>query len=195
MKQNPVSYQTDRAEEFRWFEVSDGVCVTGYRGVKDLVAIPAELDGKPVTEIGHSDSLYSGCANVLIPVSVKRIDPLALSPKYQSQDWFKQFELAEDHPYLRHEGDFLLSRDGSRLIACLNNGITEAIIPNGVRIIGRRAFANCRSLSRVTLPDGLECMEDEAFACTNAHELKDMVLPSSLKYHLFRPGERMIYCK
>ena len=41
-------------------------------------------------------------------------------------------------------------------------------VPEGVRVIGEGAFRDCRDIEEVTLPEGLERIENEAFQwCAN----------------------------
>lgn len=61
---------------------------------------------------------------------------------------------------------------------------SEIIIPSyyeglPVTVIGSSAFANCSSITKVTLLDGIETIEASAFA--NCINLKEVILPSTLK--------------
>ena len=57
--------------------------------------------------------------------------------------------------------------------------IIVAIIPEGVKKIGQRAFSSCRFLRKVVLPDSVEEIEDGAFfPCRNLHEIN---IPKNLK--------------
>ena len=55
----------------------------------------------------------------------------------------------------------------------------EYTVPDGVRTIGRRAFAESESLEFVMLPDGLTTIEDGAFE--DCEKLRHVVLPRSLR--------------
>ncbi len=65
------------------------------------------------------------------------------------------------------------------LIKCTDEACKEAVIPNGVRIIGERAFENCSQLERVILPDSVEGIEDCAFFLCKA--LTHITLSENLK--------------
>ena len=52
-------------------------------------------------------------------------------------------------------------------------------IPGGVETIGDRAFDECRSLSSLTISDGVGAIGDEAFAHCN--QLKTLTIPGSVK--------------
>lgn len=60
------------------------------------------------------------------------------------------------------------------------HGLTEAIIPDCVRTIGREAFFGCIDLETVTLPQGLRRVEDYTF--TDCRSLKNILWSDSLEY-------------
>ncbi len=58
--------------------------------------------------------------------------------------------------------------------------IIVAIIPEGVKKIGQRAFSSCRFLRKVVLPDSVEEIEEHAFfVCRNLQEIN---IPKHLKF-------------
>lgn len=57
--------------------------------------------------------------------------------------------------------------------------ITSVTIPETVTYIGKKAFANCTALTRVTLPNSLEVLEKGAFSGCTA--LKTIILPNKLE--------------
>ena len=54
------------------------------------------------------------------------------------------------------------------------------VIPHGVKVIGRAAFAHCPSLFRVIIPDTVEQIEQDAFL--DCPELSWVLIPDSVKY-------------
>lgn len=59
-------------------------------------------------------------------------------------------------------------------------GLKEFIVPEGIRRIGKRAFAYNLNLARIDLPDGLEVIDDEAFL--SCDKLSQVVIPASITY-------------
>ena len=53
------------------------------------------------------------------------------------------------------------------------------MIPSSVKVICSDAFYNCAALEKVTLPEGLLCIDQEAFSKT---ALTSVTLPKSLLY-------------
>ena len=62
-----------------------------------------------------------------------------------------------------------------------NSQIVSVIIPESVTFIEERAFANCSSLQRITLPSGLKNF-GEAETFKNCTSLKTIVLPDGMNY-------------
>ena len=58
-------------------------------------------------------------------------------------------------------------------------GITHLIIPNGVQIIEQHAFSDYGSLEIVSLPETLKRIEDSAFSYCN---IKSLYIPDSVEY-------------
>lgn len=59
------------------------------------------------------------------------------------------------------------------------NGVTEVIIPDGIKIIGERAFENCRNIEKVIIPDGVT--EIRKFAFYWCSSLMDISIPKSVE--------------
>ncbi len=59
------------------------------------------------------------------------------------------------------------------------SNITSVKIPNSIKTIGGSAFEECKQLSEITLPEGLERIEAHAFLNTN---IKRFILPNTVNY-------------
>ena len=57
-------------------------------------------------------------------------------------------------------------------------GLTGVVIPEGVKVIGDKAFQGCANLTYVSLPPGLERIGDNAF--TACYGLTDMTIPEGV---------------
>lgn len=83
--------------------------------------------------------------------------------------------------------DFALyTKDRNKLISYFGEA-SKFTIPQGVEVIGERAFADRFKLEEISFPDSLRCIENEAFIhCTNISKIK---LPDSVN----RVGTRCFY--
>lgn len=62
---------------------------------------------------------------------------------------------------------------------CDREDIVVAVIPEGVKVIGNRAFNSCDNLEKVVLPESLEVIDRNAFS--NCKKLEEIRLPEHLK--------------
>ena len=173
----------DRADAFLWEEIEDGIRVFGYQGVKNRVAIPESIHGKPVVEIGgNADRNDAGECDILIPATVQRFAPEVFNGSRfygNRKSWFEDFSLAENHPWVKLEDNLLYDQGGKRLVYCFDKSVREVVIPEGVTSIGTGAFNKCQQLKSVTVPEGLEEIEDKAFL--NCFLLRELKLPDTVK--------------
>lgn len=56
--------------------------------------------------------------------------------------------------------------------------VEEIILPEGIKCIESKAFADCFNLKKINFPEGLETVEDRAF--TNCGSLTEVMLPTTL---------------
>ena len=150
--------------DFRYETGADGVTLTAYLGRSASPAIPAELDGKPVTAIG--DGCFQGLLclrTVRVPEGVKRIGDYA----FECCGNLKKVYLPES---LREIGEGAFS-------GC--SALTLADLQDGVERIGRGAFLCCDALVTIELSDTLQTLGDFAFAWCSS--LAHIGLGSSLR--------------
>jgi len=63
--------------------------------------------------------------------------------------------------------------------AFCEGGILEVVLPEGLTTIGKRAFANCKRLTKINIPKSVIFIDDEAFLNCESIELQ---IPSTVKY-------------
>lgn len=61
-----------------------------------------------------------------------------------------------------------------------DKGLVEIKLPNSIKVIGKEAFKNCKSLKPTILPDGIEEIREDAFRDSNFAP-DTLFLPNSLK--------------
>ena len=130
-----------------------------------------------VREIGFD--AFADCSKlemVTIPESVKTIQGTA----FARCTGLTAVHVDPDNAYYRSEDGVVYSKDGTTLVRYpAASSETEVSVPNGVRVIGRYAFADCINYTQINLPDSVKKIEYEAFSiCRN---LTSMSLPEGLE--------------
>lgn len=177
----------DVSEGYQYTEMEDGALeITGYIGSDTELIIPAEIDGKNVTNIGGyaflgrgslksviipnsvislEDETFSGCSsleNVEIPDSVTTIGDRA----FYSTSWLENKR--EENPLVIVNNIVI---DGYK---CIGN----VSIPDGVVRIGDSAFSFGSSLTGIIISNSVNSVGKGAFlGCKN---LTEVVFPESI---------------
>ncbi len=159
---------------------SSAVTITGYTDeLPAVLAIPAGIDGKPVTAIGAS--AFSGCSvleSVTIPGCVTSIGGGAFSgcsalesvtiPAAAASIGGSAFSgcplLATAGPGAGYDIDFgwTESIPANAFSGCAS--LTGVSIPASVTSIGSAAFSGCSSLTALVLPDGISAIPASLFS-------------------------------
>lgn len=135
------------------YAVTDGtVTITGYTAdLPEEVAVPAEIDGLPVTKIAEGAFRYNANAvSITLPDSVKEIG----AESFKSCFKLKSVKLSAAITAIP-DNAFLESRK-----------LTELIVPEQLKSIGEKAFAKCLALEELNLPETLETVGEDAFLDT-----------------------------
>lgn len=178
---------------------NDGWGVYYSKGGKRLVAAKKALEGvytvKEDTE-EICDNAFWGCpflTNVAIPASVRRIgdEAFARCISLQSVCIPPSVEELGANPFLgldakvlnnqsaafSVEAKMLFDADRTRLVSALTDA-AMLIVPKTVKTIGSLAFSRRSKLKKVQLPEGLECIERDAFSDCDA--LEEVTIPASV---------------
>ncbi len=127
------------------------------------LAIPATIEGKPVTAIGGSAFLSSTRTSISIPATVTRIGPSA---------FLYCLKLTEVNI---PQGITII--EAGTFSVCEN--LVSVTIPPGVTRIDEGAFSSCKRLEKATIPASVTQIGDEAFSGCGA--LKTIVIPASVR--------------
>ena len=186
----------------------DYVTLTKYIGQATDVAIPAELDGMTVTEIGAECFAGTSVVSVTVPDSVIVIEYAAFS----GCESLASITLPENMLYLGQQvfmnctslkeitlpatgiteygwGMFLGSglekvsfREGMEVLPAnmfLGCKLKEVALPSSVKTIQQGALGACENLTSITLSEGLTTVEAAAFM--NNPSLTEIVIPASVE--------------
>lgn len=162
-----IVYTEPSASDFTYHEEDGGIVITEYKGSARNLAIPAEIDGCPVTTIGEggltpiSTTLRAGAfynceklIEVVIPESVTSFGDSSTYHFYtvfENTVWLRKKQREDPLVIVNH-----VVIDGK---ACTG----DVVIPEGVTQIAAGAFQGCAELTGVTLPSTLEKIGYDAF--------------------------------
>ena len=140
-------------DKWLYYDRGDHVCVCGYTGVDGKITIPAEINGKPVTEISpHDTGTFE--------------DP--------------QYKFFED--YNENTSEVVVSEGVLSVnpYTFINNLRLKTIaLPKSLKCIGNSAFAYCENLTSVIVPENVKSIGKEAFLQTR---LTEIYLPEGLEF-------------
>jgi hypothetical protein len=140
---------------------ADGTAViTSYIGSDERVAVPAELDGYPVSALGDWVlPFYEDIIAVSLPAGIQTIGPDAFGGCYS----LSSIEVSPDNPYFTAADGVLFRTEDNALIAYpLGKPDGEYIVPQGTRSLADHVFYDC-FITSITLPASLQTIGDETF--------------------------------
>lgn len=169
----PTVYFT---ENWAYILLEDGTAeIVGHNSGATTLIVPGEIDGHMVTRIGvdafnHCNSLTS----ITLPDSLSSIG----APVFTRCTKLTDIIVSPDHPTLATINGVLFEKTEKRLV-CYPCAFTadSYTVPQGIHIIGDRAFDCCDSLASITLPDSITTIGDLAFYYSS---LASITLPNSI---------------
>ncbi|MBR5095632.1 MAG: leucine-rich repeat domain-containing protein [Treponema sp.] len=157
------------------------------RGVTGLDSLPLRaLDQTPklqsislpegLASIGHN--AFTGCENLeslYLPASFSSFDEHAFDMGANSK--LSSINVADANPAYSSVDGVLFSKDKKTLVKCPQGKSGAYTVPEGVTAIGSDAFFECKKLTGIVLPEGLQEIGQYAFRYTN---IASMTIPSSV---------------
>ena len=157
------------------YKIADGAAViTGYTDKTTVTAltVPDEIDGVPVTEIAdfgicNAESLHT----IAIGKNVQTIGTWALT----NNQHLEAFDVDPENPYFTAVDGVLFTKDMKTLVSYPGGkgvdfdaygrarNAVEYAIPEGVEIIGGKAFYKCGHVDITSFPSSLKRIEEKAF--------------------------------
>ncbi len=163
-----VGEATPTPESFLTYELSEdgkNYVVTGYKGEAcDVLNIPAEYEGKPVTAIGaRAFEGNNKIKSVVIPDSITRIEGSA----FFTCEELLSVTISNNVEYIGPSAFSMCTK------------LTHFDLPDKLKVVEQGAFSNCYQLKTVVLHEGIERIENSAFAETPIFNID---IPKSVTY-------------
>lgn len=184
-------------------EIADGLETIGQEAFSNCEQL--SRISLPSTLVTIESSAFNNCrrlAGITIPASVKTIGNNALSGCYN----LETIEVADGNEAYESLGSNVIIERKTKtlLLGCKNSTIPDGVLaigalafnncqiekiqfPETVKSIGDYAFASCRYLTEVILPEGLDSIAYGAFS--NCELLETIEFPTTMKYF----GEEAFY--
>ncbi len=179
---NDILYSYSKIKSgFHYKETQDGYALTDYYydNYVENVYIPAEYNGKPVTEIDGAFYTYSyeNYYNIHIPATIKLISSAFVGfSGVITVDFGNQNYYVESGCLIDKESKILVHTFGNAIIPSNgsvtsiadqaftgNETVKNVIIPNSITHIGSNVFDGCSSLESVTIPNSVTYIGSSLF--------------------------------
>ena len=172
MEETQQAYSETTASDFKYTHTDDGVAIEGYIGSDEVVVIPAEIDGAPVTSIGgEAFSSCSSLTSLTIPDGVTSIGENAFRectaledvviPDSVTSIGFGAFYNTAIYNTAERWTDGVLYID-NWLLEAKESVSGDYVVASGTTGIADGAFG-CSSLTSVIIPEGVTSISDQAF--------------------------------
>ncbi len=168
------TFEAKNTSKFKYSLNSDGtITVTGVRGNTSAVSIPETIDGYTVTAIGRSAFRnVSSIKSASIPATVTSIGSRAFSgtsityiniPENVTTIEYQAFENCLSLEYVTFLGIDITKLDTGTFRGC--SALKSIVNFDMLNVeIGKQVFANCTSLSKLSIGSGVTAIDSSAFS-------------------------------
>ena len=158
--------------------LDDGtIKIVKWDGKGEEINIPEKIDGYTISAIGNEALGYNDVKTVTLPDTITLIEGNPFSSCHE----LEIINVSPSHGYLAVIDGVLFSKPDKRLIHYPKPLPTRMYsVPDGIKIIGQKAFSASHNLTIVKLPSSVERIENEAF--NNCQSLASIDLPEGLKF-------------
>ena len=154
--------------------IGNGINSFDYLPIEDNTALKSITIGNKITKIDSSE--FSGCTG-LTSVTIGSGVTTLYGSAFSDCKNLESVIIDENNTSFKSSGNYILSKDGTKLVFWFGN-LTELTIPDGITSISGGAFYNCTDLTNVTIPNSVTSISSSAFSgCTG---LTSMTIPNSV---------------
>ena len=156
---------------FTYTIANEEVTITGYTGAGGAVVIPAEIDGKPVTELAggaFAVAMNAAAANItsiVVPDSVKTMG----NGVFNGCTLLTSVTLPDEVAITSSNNMFR------------GTAITSIKIPSGMTALGAFCFRDCANLTEITFAEPVTVKSTASTTFTNCTSLATLVFPDGME--------------
>ena len=139
----------------------------------------------PSTVTTIKEDAFNGCKalkTITLPASLSTLEnePYSGSGIFSGCSALKSILVEAGNKYFESDGTALYNKTKDTLI-CFPRGVTDVVIPQSVKTIGRKAFFGCDSLQNIMFDDGVSDLVIEERAFEKCKNINKFVITSAIK--------------
>lgn len=139
----------------------------------------------PSTVTTIKEDAFNGCKalkTITLPASLSTLEnePYSGSGIFSGCSALKSILVEADNKYFESDGTALYNKTKETLI-CFPRGVTDVVVPQSVKTIGRKAFFGCDSLQNIMFDDGVSDLVIEERAFEKCKNINKFVITSAIK--------------
>lgn len=139
----------------------------------------------PSTVTTIKKDAFNGCKalkTITLPASLSTLEnePYSGSGIFSGCSALKSILVEAGNKYFESDGTALYNKTKDTLI-CFPRGVTDVVVPQSVKTIGRKAFFGCDSLQNIMFDDGVSDLVIEERAFEKCKNINKFVITSAIK--------------
>lgn len=139
----------------------------------------------PSTITTIKEDAFNGCKalkTITLPASLSTLEnePYSGSGIFSGCSALKSILVEAGNKYFESDGTALYNKTKDTLI-CFPRGVTDVVVPQSVKTIGRKAFFGCDSLQNIMFDDGVSDLVIEERAFEKCKNINKFVITSAIK--------------
>lgn len=139
----------------------------------------------PSTVTTIKENAFNGCKalkTITLPASLSTLEnePYSGSGIFSGCSALKSILVEAGNKYFESDGTALYNKTKDTLI-CFPRGVTDVVVPQSVKTIGRKAFFGCDSLQNIMFDDGVSDLVIEERAFEKCKNINKFVITSAIK--------------
>lgn len=139
----------------------------------------------PSTVTTIKEDAFSDCKalkTITLPASLSTLEnePYSGSGIFSGCSALKSILVEAGNKYFESDGTALYNKTKDTLI-CFPRGVTDVVVPQSVKTIGRKAFFGCDSLQNIMFDDGVSDLVIEERAFEKCKNINKFVITSAIK--------------